>query len=421
MDMGKIDWFSHARFGMFIHWGIYAIPARGEWVKSVECLGDEVYDQYFREFNPVRYNPREWVRVAKEAGQKYIVITTKHHDGFCLFDSALTTYTALHTPVRKDLIREFVEACREEGLRIGFYYSLLDWHHPHYPVDEFHPQRNKETQHTESRDFSQYLTYLHGQVQELLTNYGKIDILWLDFSYGALSGEAWRATELVRMIRKLQPDILLNNRLGGDLRDENPPEYAGDFLTPEQIIPPEAVTNAKGQPIPWEACITLNNHWGYCASDKAYKSPKQIIRALVECVSKNGNLLVNVGPNAWGEFPEEAVNILKEVGRWMQKNGESIYGCGAANLPKPEWGRYTQKGNKLYAHIFEKPIGYVPLRDLAGKVRKARLLADGSEIRLLQKPWNAREYEHYLFLEIPENLWDENDTVVELELEEPLS
>lgn len=414
--VGRIDWFLHDRFGMFIHWGIYAIPARGEWVKSVECLSDAVYDQYFQEFNPRRYNPREWARVAKEAGQRYIVITTKHHDGFCLFDSALTTYTACHTKARRDLLREFVDACREEGLRIGFYYSLLDWHHPHYPIDNFHPLRNDPSQKAVPRDFSQYLAYLHGQVRELMTNYGKIDILWLDFSYGELTGEAWRAEELIRTVRSLQPDILINNRLGGDLRSAHPPEYAGDFLTPEQTIPQDIPRNELGQPIPWEACVTLNDHWGYCATDKNYKSPREVVHMLVECVSKNGNLLLNVGPNAFGEFPEEALAILKRVGQWMRKNGESIYGCGAAPFPKPEWGRFTQKGNTLYAHIFDPPVSPLPLQGLAGKVKRARLLADGSEITIIPKPWNIPDRPEDVFLEIPRCLSDDLDTIVVIEL-----
>lgn len=416
--MERVKWFVDARFGMFIHWGIYAIPARGEWVKSIERLDDEVYDVYFQEFNPIRYNPREWTRIAKEAGQRYIVITAKHHDGFCLFDSQWTTYTAVHTPARRDLLREFVLACREEGLHIGFYYSLLDWHHPHYPIDEFHPLRENKDRRAEPRDFTQYLRYLHGQIRELLTNYGKIDILWLDFSYGDMVGEKWQATELVQMIRKLQPDILLNNRLGGDLRHSSPPIYAGDFMTPEQTIPPEIIRNEKGQPVPWEACITLNDHWGYCAADKNYKSPKQVIRTLVECVSKNGNLLLNVGPNALGEFPDEAVTVLSQIGRWMKKNSESIYGCGASDLPKPDWGYFTQKGTTLYAHIFEPPVGLVPLRGLARKVKKARLLADGSEVRIIHEPWNMKDRLEDAFLEIPSCLYNEYDTVVELELVE---
>lgn len=249
-----------------------------------------------------------------------------------------------------------------------------------------------------------------------MTNYGKIDIIWFDFSYDDMKGEAWRATELVDMVRKLQPHIIIDNRLGGDIKARRPEVYAGDFASPEQIIPPGGIVDEDGNPIPWEACITLNDHWGYCAADKNYKSPKQVIRALVECVSKNGNLLLNVGPNAKGEIPEESIAILEQVGKWMDKNGDSIYGCGAAQLPKPEWGRYTQKGNLLYAHIYDKTVGPINLRGLAGKIKKARLVADGSEIKV-HRPWNATEYPDDAFIDFAgASLPDDIDTVVELEL-----
>lgn len=416
---GRTKWFLEARFGMFIHWGLYAIPARGEWVRSHERLSVEDYQPFFDEFNPDDYDPREWARVAKDAGMKYAVMTAKHHDGFCLFDSKLTDYKATNTPAKRDLIAEYVEAFRAEGLRVGFYYSLLDWHHPDYPAynDSFHPMRGNEAFRDRTHNFSNYVDYLHGQVKELLTNYGRIDIIWFDFSYGTMAGEAWRATDLVKMVRELQPDIIIDNRLGGNVKSAQPEIYAGDFASPEQIIPPEGVLNEKGDSIPWEACITLNNHWGYCANDHDYKSPTQVIRALVECVSKNGNLLLNVGPNARGQFPTESKAILREVGEWMRRNGASIYGCKKANWPKPEWGRYTQNGNKLYAHVFDRGIGPVNFRGLAGKVTKARLLSDRSEIRI-QRPWNATEFVDDAFIEFGSAaLPDERDTVVELELQ----
>jgi len=416
----RMEWFIKARFGLFVHWGIYAIPARGEWVRSHEKLSIEDYQPFFEEFNPVNYNPKEWAALAKKAGMKYTVITAKHHDGFCLFDSKLTDYKATNTPAGRDLIKEYVDAFRNEGLKVGFYYSLIDWHHPDYPAygDNFHPMRDNEAWKDKKHDFSRYLQYMHGQVRELLTNYGKIDIMWFDFSYGNMSGETWKATELVKMVRSLQPHIIIDDRLGGHIRSINKEVYAGDFASPEQIIPPEGVVDEAGNPIPWEACITMNNHWGYAATDKDFKSPKQLIRALVECVSKGGNLLLNVGPNAKGEFPEESVEILTEIGKWMSKNGESIYGCGNAGLPKPEWGRYTRKGNKLYAHIFERGIGPIAVQGIKGKIKRARLLADGSEVDI-QKPWNAVHYGDAIFINFKSSrLPDEIDTVVELELEE---
>jgi len=416
----RMEWFIKARFGLFVHWGIYAIPARGEWVRSHEKLSIEDYQPFFEEFNPVNYNPKEWAALAKKAGMKYTVITAKHHDGFCLFDSKLTDYKATNTLAGRDLIKEYVDAFRNEGLKVGFYYSLIDWHHPDYPAygDNFHPMRDNEAWKDKKHDFPRYLQYMHGQVRELLTNYGKIDIMWFDFSYGNMSGETWKATELVKMVRSLQPHIIIDDRLGGHIRSVNKEVYAGDFASPEQIIPPEGVVDEAGNPIPWEACITMNNHWGYAAADKDFKSPKQLIRALVECVSKGGNLLLNVGPNAKGEFPEESVEILTEIGKWMSKNGESIYGCGNAGLPKPEWGRYTRKGNKLYAHIFERGIGPIAVQGIKGKIKRARLLADGSEVDI-QKPWNAVHYGDAIFINFKSSrLPDEIDTVVELELEE---
>lgn len=414
----RTKWFCDARFGMFIHWGLYSIPARGEWVRSNEKMTVEEYQQFFNEFNPVNFDPKSWARAAKDAGMKYAVLTAKHHDGFCLFDSKLTDYKATNTPAGRDLVKEYIEAFRSEGLRVGLYYSLLDWHHPDYPAfgDRAHPMRDNEAYKDVKQDFSRYVEYLHGQVKELLTNYGKIDILWFDFSYDDMTGEKWQATKLVNMIRSLQPDIIIDNRLGGNIKSANPEVYAGDFASPEQIIPPRGITNENGEPIPWEACITLNDHWGYCSSDHNYKSAKLIIRTLVECVSKNGNLLLNVGPNAKGEIPSESLELLSEVGKWMRQNGDSIYGCGMSSLAKPEWGRYTQKGNILYAHLFERGIGPINLNGLAGKIASARLLSDGSEIKI-DKPWNAGDFPDDAFFNFAgSELPDVNDTVVELRL-----
>ena len=403
---------------MFIHWGLYAIPARGEWIKSHERIREEAYQPFFDEFDPVRYNPREWAKLAKAAGMKYAVMTTKHHDGFCLFDSKFTDYNATNTRAKRDLIKEYVGAFRAEGLAVGFYYSLLDWHHEHYPVndDVIHPMRDCEEFKDQERDLNKYVDYMHGQVRELLTNYGKIDIIWFDFSYGKMSDEAWRATELVKMVRSLQPGIIIDNRLGGNIKSANPEIYSGDFASPEQIIPPEGIVDEQGNPVPWEACLTLNGHWGFCAVDKDYKSPMQVVRALVECVSKNGNMLLNVGPDIKGEIPQESVDILLEVGKWMKSNGDSIYFCGRSELPKPEWGRYTKNGKLLYAHIYDRGIGAINFRGLDGKTKKARLLADGSEIKI-QKPWNVSESIDDAFIEFSSSrLPDDMDTVVELKL-----
>ena len=420
----RTAWMREARFGMFIHWGLYAIPARGEWVRSREKITVEEYQKYFDEFDPIYYDPQKWAKLAKQAGMKYVVLTTKHHDGFCLFDSAYTDYKATNTKAGRDLVKEYVEAFRAEGIKIGFYYSLLDWHHPDYPHygDRHHPMRENPEYGNESRQFDRYVDYLHNQVRELLTNYGKIDILWFDFSYDDLCGEAWRGTELVKMIRSLQPDIILDDRLAGDaalndaLKEDELPLYAGDFQSPEQIVPPAGVINGKGEPVTWEACMTLNDHWGYAAFDHNYKSAKTVIRMLVDCVSKGGNLLLNVGPNAKGEIPAESQKILEEIGEWMHKNGESIYGCGNAGLPKPSWGYYTRKDDVLYAHVYDIFTSSLVVEGMANAVEYARMQADGAELSLA-RPWNSAKYPNELFVELHDvQLPDPIDTVIKLKL-----
>lgn len=425
----RTEWFLKDRFGMFIHWGLYAIPARSEWIRSYEKISKEEYQQFFDEFDPKDYDPKLWARAAKEAGMKYAVMTAKHHDGFCLFDSKFTEYKATNTKAGRDLIREYVEAFRAEGLKVGIYYSIIDWYHDDYPHygDLTHPMRDNEAYKDVQHNFDNYLKYMHGQVKELCSNYGKIDILWFDFSYENMTGEKWKATELVNMVRSLQPGVIIDNRLeasgekAGSIKSLNPSIYAGDFASPEQIIPPEGVTDEIGRSIPWEACITLNNTWGYSSTDKTYKTSKQVVRKLVECVSKNGNLLLNVGPNAKGVIPEESLKILSEIGKWMKDNGESIYNCGKSEFSKPEWGYYTQNGNKLYAHIFDGNFGPLGLRNLGDRVTKIRLLMDKSQIKPVDA-WNAKGFENCLFINFGEPnhltfpLPDDIDTVVELKL-----
>ena len=422
----RVEWYQQARFGMFIHWGIYAIPARGEWVRSVEEMPEEEYMSFFEEFDPIDFQPKKWAKAAKEAGMKYAIMTAKHHDGFCLFDSELTDFKATNTKAGKDLVKEYLEAFREEGLKVGLYYSLLDWHHPDYPhyKDQNHPMRNCEAQKDVDRDFNRYLDYMHGQVRELCTRYGKLDIMWFDFSYGELRGEAWRATELVNMVRGYQPDIIIDNRLEvsgegfGSLATDNPSVFAGDFVSPEQIIPPQGLKSESGKDLVWEACITMNDNWGYCAKDKNFKPASTIIKKLVECVSKNGNLLLNVGPDARGNIPEESLEILREIGIWMKKNSASIYGCKGSGLPKPENGRITGRGNKLYYHVMENAIGSVPLYGVSKNlVKSVRLLYDGSELKVADN-WIVNNYPDIAFVDISNSpyLPDAVDTVVEIEM-----
>jgi len=425
----RTRWFCEARFGMFIHWGLYSIPARGEWVRSVERIPQEDYLKYFGEFSAKEYNPGEWARLAKKAGMKYAVLTAKHHDGFCLWDTKLTDFKATNTPAGRDLVREYVDAFRAEGIKVGLYFSIIDWRHPDFPhfSDRQHPMRDNPAYGNENRDFNRYLEFMHGQVRELLTDYGKLDIMWFDFSYGNLRGDAWKAQELMDMVRSLQPHLIIDNRLegsgehSGTILSANPSDFAGDFACPEQMIPPRGIVNELGNAVPWEACITMNNHWGYSSSDKHWKSAEMIIRMLVNCVSKNGNLLLNVGPDAKGRIPSASVEILEQVGRWMQDNGESIYGCGMADYEKPEWGRFTQKGKNLYAHVMEAQTGGVCLPGLAGKIEKMRLISDESEVKIADY-WNTAEYPNdAFFFTSPRTadsypLPDQADTVVEITL-----
>lgn len=422
----RMKWFLHDRFGMFIHWGIYSIPARGEWVRSTEQMPEEDYVKFFEEFNPTDFDPKKWAKAAKDAGMKYAVLTAKHHDGFCLFDSKLTDWKVTNTPYGKDIVREYLDAFRAEGLKVGLYYSLLDWHHPDYPSygDRNHPLRNDEREKDKPKNFDNYLKYMHGQIEELCRDYGKLDIMWFDFSYDDMTGEKWKATELVRMVRSYQPDIILDNRLEvsgtgfGSIATDNPSEFSGDFVSPEQIIPLSGFKDESGRNIPWEACITMNNNWGYCAKDKNFKPYDMIVRKLVECVSKNGNMLLNVGPDARGNIPEESLNILSQLGKWMKANSESIYGCKSANLPKPENGRLTAKGKYIYYHIFENSIGSIWLENIKhDEIKSIRLLCDGSEIKLADN-WMVENYPDAVFVDVSSTpyLPDSVDTVLRVEL-----
>jgi len=418
----RTEWFREARFGMFIHWGPYAVAARGEWVKSNEKMTTEQYQYYVNAFQPSNYNPAEWALLAKNAGMKYAVMTAKHHDGFCMFDSKLTDYK---TPNR-DFIKEYIEAFRKQGLKVGLYYSLIDWHHKDYPNVGNHPMRNNEKWNKKQYDWNKYLDYMHKQIEELVTQYGKIDILWLDYSFEDYGDEKWRASELVKMIRKHQPDIILNNRLtinqGVSNNDRKFTGY-GDFETPEQGIPEEGLTDIYSSPVPWETCLTLNNNWGYSSTDNQWKSAKMIVHTLENCVSKNGNLLLNVGPDSQGTIPQQSVNILTDLGNWMTINSESIYACGKANLLKPEWGYFTQKDNILYAHWTNPNIGHINIRNYADKVEKVIVLHTQKEAVTAKNWWgNNDEGNFYLNIQAPTYktyiLPDDKNTVLKIILNE---
>src|SRR5262245_12591506 len=405
---GDTTWFTHDRFGMFIYWGLYALPARHEWVKSRELIDDADYQKYFDHFDPDLYDPREWAAAAKAAGMKYVVLTAKHHEGFCLWDSQVTDYKATNTPCGKDLLRPFVEAFREAGLRVGFYYSLIDWHHPDFPIDIYHPLRDQAdvAALNERRDMRKYAAYMREQVRELLTNYGKIDIIWFDFSYPergyhGLPGKGradWQSEQLLALVRELQPEIIVDNRL--DLAPEN-----ADVHTPEQFQPREWV-HVGGKPVVWETCQTFSGSWGYHRDETTWKSPEQLIEMLINSVACGGNLLMNVGPTARGMFDQRALDSLAVYADWMRLHGRAIYGCTQSAYTAPADCRFTQRGQRLYLHIFSWPFRHLHLDGFAGKVAYAQLLNDASEVRLLEPgkhdEWSISEVSSdTLTLELP--------------------
>lgn len=383
---GDTQWFVHDRFGLFIHWGLYALGARHEWIKHLEGLSTEQYDKYFRHFDPDLYDPELWAKAAAGAGMKYFVVTSKHHEGFCLWDSKLTEYKATNTPAKRDLLQPMVKAFRGQNMRVGFYHSLLDWHHPDYTVDVNHPMRySKEYRDADAnRDLRHYADYLHGQTRELLTQFGKVDIIWFDFSippahdFPGKGKDDWRSEELIKMVRELQPGILINDRL----------EIDQDIKTPEQFLPRSWV-HVNGKPVVWEACHTFSGSWGYHRDEESWKSVEQLVKILVECVSMGGNLLLNVGPTGRGEFDQRSLDRLAGMGEWMRRHGRSIYGCtqAPAEFAVPKDCRYTYNPatKRLYLHIFSWPFRHLHLDNMADRVEYAQLLNDASELRLLSK------------------------------------
>jgi alpha-L-fucosidase len=380
MPIDHAPWFTHDRFGLFVHWGLYSLAARHEWVMHDERTPIEEYRTYAGYFEADRYDPQAWARAAREAGMKYVVLTTKHHDGFCLWDSKLTDFTSMNTPLGQDVVASFVEAVRAEGLKVGLYHSLLDWAHPDFPIDGRHSMRDDPdaAKLNSSRDIARYREYLHGQVRELLTGYGTIDYLFYDFSYqrddhhdvwGGKGADDWGSEELLALTRELQPNIVVNDRL----------DIPGDFVTPEEYQPDRPM-EVDGQRVVWEACHTLNGSWGYFRDKQDDKPVDQLVRMLIDGVSKDGNLLLNVGPTGRGDFDPRATTALRGIGEWMRLHDRSIYGAGASSFTPPPDARYTQRGNRLYLHLFAWPLEDVNLPGLAGKVEYAQLLNDASEL-----------------------------------------
>jgi alpha-L-fucosidase len=408
----RMAWWRDARFGMFIHWGLYAVPAGdyngkrskeiGEWIMSWANIPRAQYEQFAPKFNPEKFDAAEWVRIAKDAGMKYMVITSKHHDGFSMFDSAVTTYDIVDaTPFKKDPMRALADECKRQGLKFAFYYSIMDWHHPSQYVDAAGKDPTAGHGQTKMRDGrkQEYVDYMKAQLRELVTKYDPA-VLWFDGEWVDWWTEE-DGQDLYKYVRSLKPDILINNRVGKGRKgmeglNKSDRVYSGDFGTPEQQIP------ASGLPgVDWESCMTMNDTWGFKSYDDNWKSSEQLIRNLVDIVSKGGNYLLNVGPTPEGTIPAASVERLADMGKWMKVNSEAIYGTTASPFAtQVTWGRATKKGNTVYLHVFDWPSdGVLKVPSIGAQPTRASLLggdsglkieaaADGFTIKLPSTPVN---------------------------------
>ncbi len=409
----RMKWFREARFGMFIHWGLYSVPAGewkgqrvgglGEWIMHQARIPVAEYETLVHQFNPVRFDAREWVRIAKDAGMKYIVITSKHHDGFCLFDAKNSAYDIMATPFRRDVLKELAAECKRAGIKLCFYHSIMDWHHPDYL-----PRRPWDPRPGVPAQFDRYVAYMKEQLRQLVRDYGPLGILWFDGEWeGTWTHELGK--DLYAYVRSLQPDIIVNNRVDKGRRGMqgmNAPEFAGDYGTPEQEVPAEGLPG-----VDWESCMTMNDTWGFRKDDHNWKSSADLIRMLVDCASKGGNLLLNVGPTAEGLIPAPSVERLADIGRWMQVNKESIYGTTASRIGKPAWGRSTTKGNRIYLHVFDWPKDRVlRIEGLKAAPRSARLLAAPRAKLPMQQDGSA------WLIAVPSVAPDQVDSVIAMDL-----
>lgn len=382
----RMEWWRDARFGMFIHWGLYSeaagywngkpVPGAGEWAMNDLNIPLSQYARLVPEFDPKKFNADDWVKTAKDAGMKYIVITAKHHEGFAMYPSALTDWCIKSTPFERDPLKELAAACNKEGMKLCFYYSIMDWHHADYA-----PRKPWDDIHTNAPDFDAYDAYMKGQLKELLTDYGNIGLIWFDGDWE----KTWtyeRGVDLYNYLRTLQPNLIVNNRVGS-CADPLPGQIRpGDYQTPEQTIPP----NGYGAGVDWETCMTMNDTWGYKRGDETWKSKETLIRNLVDIASKGGNYLLNVGPTDQGLIPDGSIERLKEMGDWMKVNGEAIHGTSASPFAKQlPWGRCTTRVSgdttTLFFHVFEWPAdGRLFIPGLLNRVKSASLLANGTKV-----------------------------------------
>lgn len=352
----RLAWWRAAKFGMFIHYGLYSVYGRQEWAMEKEAIPIADYQKLSGHYNTKPGFARDWAKLAKAAGMKYMVMTAKHHEGFCNFNTKLTDYNSVQQGPKRDLVHEYIEAARAEGLRVGLYYSLMDWHHPdgaRCALDESARRR--------------FVDYTHGLIRELLTNYGTIDILWYDGGM-PLDANGWESETMNQMVFQLQPNVIVNNRN----------HLPGDFSTPEQRI----VATGTGKA--WESCMTLNESWGYDTEDDEWKSPRTIVRNLISCARNQGNYLLNIGPMGDGSIPEASRRILNEVGQWLRANGEAIYEADRCQPWRPSYASFTRKGNILYMHVHFWPGEDVSLSGLLVRVKSARFLKTGQAIRFTQ-------------------------------------
>ena len=412
------NWFDTARLGMFIHWGHssqqeceLSWPLVGGVFSLPFCKNIPIIEYYstVSTFNPQQYNPQEWAELAKNLGVQYVILTAKHHDGFALFHTLQSNFSIEYTTYKKNIVEEFIDAMRSVGLRIGLYFSLSDWHHPDYPAftEADKPYRFDKLPQPTSQQWQRYIQFLFNQVRELLTNYNEIDIIWFDGSWER-TPEQWQAQELAKMIRDLQPNILINDRLPN----------CGDFATPEQFIPPHPLAHS------WETCLTINESWGYNSDDHCYKTSRQLIHSLCEVAGKGGNLLLNVSPMGNGQIPSEQLKRLNDIADWMSNHAESILNTKPGLEPWQFYGPSTRKGNRIYLHLLMKPYETISVRGLPIKrVKSVFLLSDGTTLNytsrcaIMDSILNSNPLGE-LTISLPEFLINPYVTVVCIDMEE---